>query len=570
MENNNLELELNQEQKLVLQLVLQGQSIFLTGSAGTGKSFLLKKIIAELQKKYGGEEVGVTSTTGTGAIIIGGNTLHSFLGIGMINSSNRQFLLKRILVNSKARNHWTKIKALIIDEISMLDGYLFEKLESIARWIRKDNRPFGGIQLVLVGDFCQLPPVSEGESASYCFERPAWNQCINRTIELKQIYRQKSNWFIDYLQNIRFGRLSKKRWEEMLNLLGREPDWPDDGIKPISLFSTNQEVGNTNEQELAKLPTPSHFFEAEDKEIMVGKLKDLIKSCLAPQKLELKVGAQVMLIKNWHEENLVNGSQGVITRFVNTEKHERFSKDFIKSSFQGKKILPIVKFTNGKELVVEEEIWHKIEGYSAKNRPIISAWRKQIPLILAWAITINKSQGQSLKRLKINLNKCFMGGQVYTALSRATDPNYLQIVNFSYARLWCDQKVRDFYTSLAEGVPLLSSSEQNPKEPRGTNWHRIYLENKIRTQWKEILEDYEKLSRTILSENSSETSTSSHWPYQKIKKILSQQNQEYFSILLKVIEKSISNSSNLTSYRELIDYLQKWWEGEKVKRKELG
>jgi len=93
----------------------------------------------------------------------------------------------------------------------MLDGYLFEKLESIARRIRNDNQPFGGIQLVLVGDFCQLPPVSEGENASYCFERPVWNQCINQTIELKQIYRQKTNWFIDYLQNIRFGRLSKKR-----------------------------------------------------------------------------------------------------------------------------------------------------------------------------------------------------------------------------------------------------------------------------------------------------------------------------------------------------------------------
>ncbi|MCE8162947.1 MAG: AAA family ATPase [Candidatus Moeniiplasma glomeromycotorum] len=534
--NSELEPKLNEEQNLVCKLVLEGKSIFLTGSAGTGKSFLLKKIIADLQAKYGGEQIGITSTTGTGAIIIGGATLHSYLGIGIASNSDKSFLLRRILANSKARNHWTKIKVLIIDEISMLEGNLFEKLESIARRIRNNNQPFGGIQLVLVGDFCQLPPASrrEGDNSLYCFETPAWGQCISQTIELKQIYRQKSNWFITYLQAIRFGRLSKKRWEEMLNRLGREPDWPADGIKPISLFSTNHEVGSINEQELNKLPTTSHFFLAEDKEIIAGKLKELTKSCLTLSRLELKVGAQVMLIKNWHEEKLVNGSQGVVTRFVN---------------FQGKKILPVVKFTNGKELVIEEETWHKIEGYNFKNRPIISAWRKQIPLILAWAVTINKSQGQSLKRLKIDLNKCFMAGQVYTALSRATDPNYLQIVNFSYARLWCDQKVRDFYSSLTEGTPSLPSHSE-----RETNWHRLYLENKIRSQWKEILEIYE---------------SSQKWPYLEIEKLLGQQNQEYFSLFLKIIEKSISNSSNLVSYRELIDYLQKWWGQARVKRKEI-
>ncbi|CAG8837999.1 19718_t:CDS:2, partial [Racocetra persica] len=179
--------------------------------AGTGKSFLLNHLIGLLQEKYGGEQVGITSTTGTGAIIIRGNTIHSYLGIG----------------------------------ISMLEGELFAKLETLAGIIRKNEEPFGGIQLIL--------------------------------------------------------------------FIGKKAT--DDGIKPLNLYSKNREVGNLNTKELAQLPGDAYFFAAKDEEIFPGQSVELARSCLAAAKLELKVGAQVMLIKNWYEKGLVNGSQGVVMDF---------------------------------------------------------------------------------------------------------------------------------------------------------------------------------------------------------------------------------------------------------------
>ncbi|CAG8450302.1 11068_t:CDS:10 [Racocetra fulgida] len=330
--------ELTSKQKRVMELALQGQNVFFTGAAGTGKSYLLQKLITSLQEKYGKKHVGVTATSGIGAEVIGGTTLHSFLGIGIDSNLSVEELLDRILTSrsSYARKNWRKIKVLIIDEISMLGGELFDKLESLARQIRQNEQPFGGVQLILAGDFCQLPP------------------------------------------DIRLGRFSKSRWEKFVSLLAREPTWPDDGIRPVSLYATIQEAEATNNQELVQLPGPSYLFAAEDQEKAPGKLKELIRDCLAPEKLELKIGAQVMLITNYLEKKLVNGSQGVVIE--------------------------------------------KIESYDNNNRPAVSATRTQIPLILR----------QTIERLKVDLSKCFVSGQIYVALSRASDPQFLQVINFPY------------------------------------------------------------------------------------------------------------------------------------------
>jgi ATP-dependent DNA helicase PIF1 len=423
----------NKEQLLITRLILDKQNIFFTGSAGTGKSYLLRKLIVILQEKYGKNKVGVSSLTGTGAEVIGGTTLASLLGLKSDNHLPRESLYHNI-VNSrseKARKNWKKLKVLIIDEISMLDGELFDKLEWIGREIRMNNWPFGKLQLVLVGDFCQLPPVAN--NSRYAFEAESWSRCIPNVIKLSQIYRQKDEWFIAYLEDIRFGRLSPQRHQNLLSLKQPEPHWPEDGIKPVSLFATNQEVQGINEQELNKLTGKSYFFMAKDEEKVPYKLAELVKSCIAPIKLELKIGAQVMLIFNWHEKKLVNGSQGAVIGFA-----------------KGDQNLPIVRFTNGKELVIEPHTWDKIEGYDKNNEPIITACRIQIPLILSWAMTIHKSQGQTLERLKLDLSRCFMPGQIYTALSRASDPNYLQIINFPLPRLWCNDKVREYYRTLKE------------------------------------------------------------------------------------------------------------------------
>jgi ATP-dependent DNA helicase PIF1 len=427
------EAKLTSEQEYVKELVLQGHNVYFTGSAGTGKSYLLQKLIVLLREKHGKKRVGITSTSGIGAEIIGGTTLHSFLGIGIDSDLTEEELLERILStrSSYARKNWRRLRVLIIDEISMLDGELFDKLEGLARKIRRSNQPFGGIQLVLTGDFCQLPPV--GKSPRYCFEAKSWSSCITKTINLTQVFRQKTGWFINYLQAIRFGRLSKKGWENFISLLEREPDWPSDGINPVSLFATSKEAENVNNQELDNLPGPFYVFRAKDQEKEPGKLKELIRDCSAPAELKLKVGAQVMLVANYLEKRLVNGSQGVITGF--------------------EKNLPKVKFTNGKELVISERTWEKIEEYDEDNRPLVSASRTQIPLILSWAITIHKSQGQTIERLKVDLSKCFVSGQIYVALSRANDPNYLQVINFPYRRLWCDWKVQKYYSRISVSCP---------------------------------------------------------------------------------------------------------------------
>lgn len=431
-------IELNFEQKLIQELVLKGENICFTGSAGTGKSFLLCHLITLLQKKYGPNKVGITSLTGTGASIIGGTTLASYFGLKSDSHLDADTLFKRIISPNFEHSYrnWRRTKVLIIDEISMLDGELFDKLESLSRNLRMNFFPFGKIQLILVGDFCQLPPVTAG--AKYCFEAQSWFRCISQTINLTQIYRQKDGWFISYLEDIRLGRLSEQRWQRLLSWKQSEPNWPTDGIKPVSLFATNQEVNGINEQELKKIHEPPHFFPAHNWEQSSGQLAELTKNCLAVDHLQLKVGVQVMLIFNWHEVKLVNGSQGVVTGFTNQS-------------------YPVVKFTTGQELAIKEHTWEKVVGYDAKNEPIITATRTQIPLILSWALTIHKSQGQTIERLKVDLSKCFTAGQVYTALSRCSDPKYLQIVNFPLRRMWCERKVREYYQTLAT-IPAISKS----------------------------------------------------------------------------------------------------------------
>ena len=185
---------LSDEQKKVLDLVVNAKkSVFFTGSAGTGKSVLMREIIEVFRRSYLKEpdRVAVTASTGLAACNVGGVTLHSFSGIGLGKEAAEE-LVKKIRKNAKAKNRWMRTKVLIIDEISMVDGELFDKLERIARMIRGNGRPFGGIQLVVTGDFFQLPPVPDyGKVAKFAFEAGTWGTSIEHTIGLTQVFRQK-------------------------------------------------------------------------------------------------------------------------------------------------------------------------------------------------------------------------------------------------------------------------------------------------------------------------------------------------------------------------------------------
>jgi len=440
---------LNEEQKRVFYLAVKEKvNLFFTGAAGTGKSFLLKKIITALELLYGKKGVAVTALTGIAANNINGRTLHSFAGIGLGTESLSE-LVKRIQGSKRDQKRWQVAKVLIIDEISMLDGDLLDSLEFIARMVRNNQQPFGGLQLIFTGDFFQLPPVSrDKKSFQFSFEAQSWKKCLNHFILLTKIHRQTENKLIELLNEVRFGEISPTGLA-MLENLEQEPKFPVDGIEATQLYATNEEVNKINQTELAKLPYPSHFYSAIDWEGATKRLPELLRGCLAPSELQLKLNAQVMLIKNLSPK-LANGSQGIIVDF---QEQKECKVNYYDWESKKRKtaaqtlILPVVKFTNGIKKVIELAEWKSEIPYTH----IVQASRQQIPLVLSWAITIHKSQGQSIERLKIDCQNIFAKGQLYVALSRATSVKYLQVIGFKKNHImFSHPKVNNFYQTLLE------------------------------------------------------------------------------------------------------------------------
>jgi DNA replication protein DnaC len=443
VQNEQLNGFLNEQQKKVFNLaVTNKESLFFTGSAGTGKSFLLKRIISSLRLYHGEEDIAITATTGIAAEKIGGVTLNSFAGI-RLGDSPIEDMIRMVKHSEQARRRWQVIKYLLIDEVSMLSGELFDKLELISRIMRDNSQDFGGLTLILSGDFFQLSPIS----GKYLFEALEWKNCVKHNIQLAKVHRQEEGKLIEILNKLRLGEISDED-SEFLRQLSRAPDYPDDGIKPTLLYATNEETKKINDSEIEKIPSSPFFYQAIDWENSSGRLK-AFENSLIPSNLCLKFGAQVMLIKNL-SENLVNGSQGVVIGFQkkNCEISQYVKRDDKNSKFSKKNYsfaLPIVRFANGVEKIIEPTEW-TVE--TPINR-IVRASRQQIPLILSWAITIHKSQGQTIERLKVDCRKIFATGQLYVALSRATSIKYLQIVNFRKDRILCDEKVKDFYRNLS-------------------------------------------------------------------------------------------------------------------------
>jgi ATP-dependent DNA helicase PIF1 len=359
------ECKLSEKQKDALNKIVKGCNVFLTGPGGCGKSTIIKLFYGDYKDC---KNIGITSTTGTSAILIGGVTLHSFLGIGLAKDSAESLYLK---IKKKAYmfKRWRDLDTLIIDEISMLSPELFDKLELLARKLRNNELPFGGIQLVLTGDFLQLPCV---ETDDFCFEAKSWDKCIKHTIYLTEIFRQDNNNFQSCLNEIRIGKLSSKSIELLKSRVNIDLV-NSNGIIPTKIYSLNVDVDNENQKELDKLfskNTNLEFFEYElEANILKKNLKfvdeKIKKNCIAPQTLQLCIGAQVMLLYNINlEMGLANGSRGIITKFEDN--------------------LPVVKFINGVECSIDYQEW-VIEENGEK---IISI--TQIPLKVAYAITVHK------------------------------------------------------------------------------------------------------------------------------------------------------------------------------------
>ncbi|XP_048580160.1 ATP-dependent DNA helicase PIF1 isoform X2 [Nematostella vectensis] len=383
-------IQLSPQQRYVLELIRKGENVFFTGNAGTGKTTLLKEVV----KCAPSDCTFVTALTGVAAVQAGGTTLHSFAGIGLGNGS-KQDLYSIVRRGQKVKN-WKNVKVLVIDEVSMLDGKLFDKLEYIACNMKNSDRPFGGIQLVLCGDFFQLPPIVKvGETS------------------------------VKLLNEVRYENLSEESLERLEYL--KRP-LPDGDIEPTKLYSHNVQVNEVNAQHLASLQGDAEEYLARD----TGSLPyrdNMNKYVIAMDKLVLKVGAQVMLLKNLTDE-LINGSRGIVTGFDEEKR-------------------PIVKFTDGKERTISEMDWN-LENSAGQ----VLARRVQIPLKPAWAITIHKSQGMSIDLLQVDLRNVFAQGQAYVALSRARTLEGLQVLSFDTSKFTTSPAVIDFYKDRVKQAPL--------------------------------------------------------------------------------------------------------------------
>jgi ATP-dependent DNA helicase PIF1 len=422
--------DLTEKQKLAYDLMLQGHSIFITGPSGTGKSTIIKKFVDQWGRH---KKIVITSMTGISALLIGGTTLHSYLGIGL-GTDSVETLTKKLQDSYFYTKRWNQIDVLIIDEVSMLSPELFDKIEEIACNLKRGRgrkllsieheQPFGGIQLILSGDWLQLPVVNND---SFCFESSKWNKCIHQTVCLTEIMRQSDIEFQTVLNDIRFGKVSK-RAKQLLNSRVNIDLSNDLGIEPTEIYTTNADVDRINQRELDKLNVGEIEFYEYDMEITLLEyvknssyvIERYRKNCIAPPVLQLCVGAQVMLLHNLSlEDGLANGSRGVVTKVIED--------------------IPVVKFLNGEERVIDYHVWE----YEENEKKIVKI--KQIPLKLAWAITVHKSQGCTLDLACVNLANIFEYGMAYVALSRVKTKEGLSVIDINYEGIRAHPKAIQFY-----------------------------------------------------------------------------------------------------------------------------
>lgn len=366
---------LSQQQRYAIDLALEGRNVFITGSGGVGKSFLIQRLIEELEARD--RVVYVTASTGIAATNIGGTTVHAWAGIGTGTDPVEQLAARIKLRQKRVKARWS-CDVLVIDEISMLDPGFFDTLNQLGKRVRARNAAFGGIQLVLCGDFFQLPPVRP-KTVQFPFQTKAWLEANIERIELTKVFRQADQQFVSVLERVRWAKLDAEVVATLSSRLGAVLDCSD-GIQPTHLYATNDRVDIVNEARLEQLSTEARTFRcrqtfsklSSEERKRIG--ERVAKDCCAAAILTLKVGAQVMLLVNLDVKNgLSNGSRGVVIGFA-----EALSSGV--SGFTA----PIVRFTNGLELPIKYHAWRikSPEGWTVLH--------EQVPLRLAWAWTIHK------------------------------------------------------------------------------------------------------------------------------------------------------------------------------------
>lgn len=370
-----------------LSILKTGANVFLTGEPGSGKTHTVNAYIAWLRSH--GIEPSITASTGIAATHVGGMTLHAWSGIGIADRMTPE-LLDTIASKEHVAKRLQKAKVLIIDEVSMLSANVLSMVDEVARTVRHEpERAFGGMQVVLVGDFFQLPPVSRS-AVQFAFESPSWTKLNPIVCYLTEQHRQEDASFLSILGAIRAGE-----WDHthVSAITAREAEYDslEEGVP--QLFTHNADVDRINAQELAKLPgAPKTFSMSQAGSAALAEA--LKRGCLSPETLVLKEGAVVMATKNNPAAGYANGTLGIVIGFERGTGY------------------PIIETRSGRELTIAPADWAVEEGGKVKAK------LSQVPLKLAWAITVHKSQGQSLDAAAMDLSRSFEYGQGYVALSR--------------------------------------------------------------------------------------------------------------------------------------------------------
>lgn len=397
-------------QAAALDILKTGGNVFLTGEPGAGKTYVINQYINYLEAA--GLSVAVTASTGIAATHIGGMTIHSWSGIG-IRDTLTSYDLDKIATNEKVTRRAKKAQVLVIDEVSMLDARVLDMVDLVLKTVRQRAEPFGGLQIVLVGDFFQLPPVTkQGDMMVYAFQSRAWQNGGFLTCYIDEQHRQEDELFLSLLQSIRQNRVE----EDHYTLLSEQTTIAYENIEPTKLFTHNADVDSYNLEKLRELkgPTKKYQMQGSGSKILV---ESLARNCLSPQLLELKEEAMVMFTKNNFEKGYVNGTLGRVV------------------GFEGMSGWPVVKTTDDRVIKVEPTTWEVVED--GKVRASI----EQVPLRLAWAITVHKSQGMSLDAAEIDLSRAFVYGQGYVALSRVRALAGLKLSGMNANALSVDPRV---------------------------------------------------------------------------------------------------------------------------------
>lgn len=403
---------LSAEQTYALEMCESGENIFLTGGAGSGKSY----VIREFMKDKDDKQMPILASTGAAAVLLGGRTFHSFFGLGIMEGGANA-TLQRLLNDKRAIKRIKQVEGIIIDEISMIPGEALMVAEAIAQQARESSLPWGGLRVIAVGDFGQLPPVTKnGQKRDWCFLNGVWQRSDFQLCELKFNQRIQNSNFLNVLADVRDGILSP-RVREFLEEHTKVHDEDHPGTR---LFPRRDQSETYNQKKLSEI----NDVEIEVASIYLGEQKYieiLGKSAPVPEKLKLKIGCRLMFLKNDAQKRWVNGTRGTLVSY---------EADHL-----------IVKKEGGREVKVEKMSFSLLDADGNTKASVI-----QFPVNLAYATTIHKSQGATLDELWCDLSSLWEPGHAYVALSRLRDPAGLHIVRWNSRSFIVDPEVKKFYS----------------------------------------------------------------------------------------------------------------------------